>query len=119
PIQPQDEYITVNIPEYVMRVYDDDTLAWSCNVVVGENTKQTVIFNGNLQYVVFSPYWNIPSSILQKETIPASKKNPNYVNKQNMEVIGSDGKAIDPETIDWKKYSGKNFPYKIRQKPGA
>jgi len=119
PIQPHDEYITVNIPEYLMRVYDHDTLAWSCNVVVGETTRQTVIFNGNLRYVVFSPYWVIPPGILQNEILPACRKDPNYIHKQNMEVVEAGGAIVDPKDIDWRKYSAKNFPYKIRQKPGA
>jgi murein L,D-transpeptidase YcbB/YkuD len=45
----------------------------------------TVIFNGNLKYVVFSPYWNVPPSIIQKEVVPGIKRNKNYLANHNME----------------------------------
>ena len=59
------------------------------NVVVGKDLHQTVVFNGDIKYVVFSPYWNIPPSILKKEILPAIKKNPNYLSKNNMEWNGN------------------------------
>jgi murein L,D-transpeptidase YcbB/YkuD len=77
----------------------------------------TVIFNDSLEFIVFSPYWNIPENILYKETIPAVKKNPNYLSKNNMEVVGKSGKVIDPGTINWSKYQ-EHFPYIVREKPG-
>lgn len=118
PAQPAGDYIVVNIPEFVLRVYSADTLSWQCNVVVGKTSTQTVIFNGDLKYVVFAPYWNVPSSIIANEILPACKRNPGYINSHNMEVVGAGGKVISPSSINWSSYSGGNFPYLIRQKPG-
>jgi murein L,D-transpeptidase YcbB/YkuD len=59
------------------------------NVIVGKTTNNTVIFNGKLKYIVFSPYWNVPPSIVQKEIIPGMKKDPNYLAKNNMEITGT------------------------------
>ncbi|MEJ7675266.1 MAG: hypothetical protein WKF59_21810 [Chitinophagaceae bacterium] len=36
------------------------------NVVVGKEGNNTMIFTGNLSSVVFSPYWNVPPSIVKK-----------------------------------------------------
>ncbi|MFX8696489.1 hypothetical protein ABTM58_20930, partial [Acinetobacter baumannii] len=47
-----------------------------------------VIFTDKLKYIVFSPYWNVPPSIVQKEIVPAMKKNSNYLAKNNMEITG-------------------------------
>jgi murein L,D-transpeptidase YcbB/YkuD len=58
------------------------------NVVVGKSQNKTVIFSGGMKYIVFSPYWNIPTSILQKETLPAIKRSKNYLAKHNMEWNG-------------------------------
>ncbi|HRE64957.1 MAG TPA: L,D-transpeptidase family protein [Ferruginibacter sp.] len=81
-------YIVVNIPEYKLHIYENDTLAWDMNVVVGKNQSKTVVFNGDIKYVVFAPYWNIPSSILKNEVLPGIKKNKNYLAKHNMEWNG-------------------------------
>lgn len=52
---------------------------------MGKEVHKTVIFQGDLKYIVFSPYWNVPSSILNKEIKPAIRRNPNYLSKHNME----------------------------------
>jgi murein L,D-transpeptidase YcbB/YkuD len=42
-----------------------------------------------MNQIIFSPYWNIPSSILRKEILPAIAKNSNYLAKHDMEWVGS------------------------------
>lgn len=81
-------YVIVNIPEYRLHVFENDTLAWDMNVVVGKSQSKTVIFNGDIKYVVFSPYWNVPQSILKNEVLPGIKKNKNYLARHNMEWNG-------------------------------
>lgn len=117
PVQLKGDYLAVNIPAFKLFVYEDDSLAWDCNVVVGSINNQSVIFNGNMNTIVFSPYWNIPASIVAKETLPAVKRNKGYLASHNMEVVSGSG-VVNASSIDWGKYSGYNFPYTIRQKPG-
>lgn len=88
PVQLKSDYLLVNIPEYKLHVYEHDSMAFSMNVVVGKDQNKTAIFNGDMKYIVFSPYWNIPSSILKKEMLPAMKRNPNYLAQHNMEWNG-------------------------------
>lgn len=95
-------YIFVNIPEYKLYVYDADTLNFSMNVIVGTTANSTVIFSGNLKYIVFSPYWKVPVKIIKTEILPGIRKDPAYLAKHNMERTGgSDSMPV------------------IRQKPGA
>lgn len=91
------KFILVNIPAYQLYYYENNKLSWGCKVVVGKAMNQTVIFEGNLQYIVFSPYWYVPESIIKKEILPAMKNNPAYLDRHRMEW--NDGK--------------------VRQKPGA
>lgn len=102
PPEKDTNYILVNIPEYKMHVFDSGRLQFDMNVIVGTAANSTVIFNGQLKYIVFSPYWNVPESIVKKEVLPAMKKNPDYLNKNNMEVYGKSSSVPN-----------------IRQKPGA
>ncbi len=94
--------IIVNIPEYKMYVYNKGELQFDMNVVVGASATGTVIFTGNLRYIVFSPYWIIPPSIIKKEILPGIARNPNYLASHHMEEYGKNG----------------NLP-RIRQLPGA
>ncbi len=88
PVSLQKDYLVVNIPEYKLHVIENDSLAFSMNVVVGKSQHKTVVFNGEMKYIVFSPYWNIPASILKNETMPAIRRNPNYLARHNMEWNG-------------------------------
>ena len=85
PIQLKKDYLLINIPAYKLYAYENDSLVFNMNVVVGKDQHKTVIFNGDMKYIVFSPYWNIPPSIIKNETLPALKKNSNYLETHNME----------------------------------
>lgn len=83
------EYLVVNIPDYKLHVFNKDSLLWSMNVVVGQAVHKTVIFYGEMKYVVFSPYWNIPPGILKNEVLPGIRRNPNYLASHRMEKVGN------------------------------
>ncbi len=101
PPQNDKNYVLVNIPEFKLHVFDNDEQVFEMRVIVGSAANNTVIFNGNLKYIVFSPYWNVPESIVRKEIMPAMNKDKNYIGSHNMEITS---------------YSG-SLP-NIRQKPG-
>jgi murein L,D-transpeptidase YcbB/YkuD len=81
------QLIEVNIPEYMMSVYDDKAKTFEMKVVVGKEGANTTMFSGDLNQIVFSPYWNIPGSIVEDEILPAMKKNQNYLQKHHMEIV--------------------------------
>ena len=115
PVEIENDYLLVNIPEYKLHVFENKKMVWQTNVVVGKAAKQTSIFKGNISRIILNPYWNVPTSITNKEILPKLKRNRNYLSRNNMEVI-SGGKVINPRTINWNKYS--RIPFEIRQKPG-
>ncbi|HJU45222.1 MAG TPA: L,D-transpeptidase family protein [Chitinophagaceae bacterium] len=85
PADPPPDYLLVNIPAYKLFVYEKDKLAWDMNVVVGSVAHNTVIFRGDMKYVVFSPYWNVPPGILRNEVLPGIRRSSNYLARHNME----------------------------------
>ena len=88
-INDQKDYIVVNIPSYRLFYFHDKDTVLVSRVVVGKELNKTVIFSGNMSYLVFSPYWNVPTSILNKEIKPGIEKDPNYLSKHNMEWAGN------------------------------
>jgi murein L,D-transpeptidase YcbB/YkuD len=79
------DYLLVNIPEYKLHVYEKGKYAWNMNVVTGSVTNSTVIFMGDLKYVVFSPYWNVTPGIIKNEIVPGMARNKNYLASHRME----------------------------------
>ncbi|MBC7867407.1 MAG: L,D-transpeptidase family protein, partial [Gloeobacteraceae cyanobacterium ES-bin-316] len=89
--EPAGQMIVVNIPEFILHVKDGKTKVFDMNVVVGKEGHNTMMFTGDLNQVVFSPYWNLPPSIVKKEIMPAMARNPNYLATHNMEITGNEG----------------------------
>ena len=79
------ELIVVNIPAYELTFFRDGEPELRSKVVVGKAMHKTVIFSAPMKYIVFRPYWNVPTSILKKEILPAIEKNPNYLEEHDME----------------------------------
>jgi murein L,D-transpeptidase YcbB/YkuD len=114
-----ERHIRVNVPAFELEVHDRGQIPLKMRVVVGANDNKTPLFTSDMKYVVFSPYWNIPESILTKETLPRILKDPEYAKRQNLEVVKVSGKQIeiiDPDDIDWEKAEASEI--QIRQRPG-
>ena len=88
--QPKGNLIVVNIPEFVLHLYEGNQKVFDIDVVVGKEGHNTMMFNGDLNQVVFCPYWNIPQSIVVHEILPEIDKHPGYLEKENMEVTGEE-----------------------------
>ena len=122
PIAQGSRMITINIPEFVLRGYevhgDEITVKTEMKVIVGKalNTR-TPIFDEDMRFIEFSPYWNIPPSIARKETVPKLRQDPGYLDRQGMEFVAGDGRVL-------RSVSGANLDavlagkMRIRQRPG-
>ncbi len=81
-------FILVNIPEFKLHVFESGKKVFDINIIVGKAGTNTVVFSDELKYVVFSPYWNVPRSIVRNEILPAMQRNSNYLSSHNMEQTG-------------------------------
>ncbi|WP_348800386.1 L,D-transpeptidase family protein [Flavobacterium adhaerens] len=79
------EYLEINIPEFKLYLIRDGEISFVSPVVVGKAMTQTVIFSGMMRYIVFSPYWVVPQSIINSEIKPGMAKDKNYLAKKNLE----------------------------------
>lgn len=80
-----DRFLFVNIPAYELNLFDDGKIEFNSPVVVGNVMTKTVIFDGEMSYLAFSPYWNLPQSIIKNEVKPGLEKDKDYLKKRNME----------------------------------
>ncbi|MCJ7628806.1 MAG: L,D-transpeptidase family protein [Longimicrobiales bacterium] len=94
PEEQSPDLLVVNIPEFRLHVYEEGAEVMSMEVVVGANATRTVVFIDTLSQVVFSPTWMVPASITRDEILPAIRRDPDYLRKNNMEIVG--GSASDP-----------------------
>jgi L,D-transpeptidase YcbB len=113
--------VVVNLPEYRLRAMNTDgTVAFYKNVIIGKAYgHKSPVFEKEIQYVVFRPYWEVTPSIQRGEVVPHIQKDPDYIAKHNFQVITPKGEVVtenvvSPETLEGLK-TGRLL---VRQKPG-
>lgn len=112
-----EDYISINIPEYILRVYRKGREDLEMKVVLGSEYNATPIFSDTLEYIVFSPTWNVPMSILEEEFIPKLQRNPRAFDPERF-TIYKDGEPVDPEKEDWNAKDLDPKKYKMVENPG-
>ena len=113
-----DDYLIVDIAGFHAYLIEEGRQIWSTRVQVGKPYHATPVFRDTVRYLDFNPTWTIPPGILRRDTLPAIRRDPDYLRRNNMSVVTMAGKVVDPSTIDWPATASKGFPYMIRQEPG-
>jgi murein L,D-transpeptidase YcbB/YkuD len=112
-----DRYVFVNVPAYQMQLMEGNTPALAMRVIVGDPKHPTPLFSDEMTTVVFSPNWNVPESIIRKEMLPKLVNDPDYLQRQDIQVVGTSGDVVDAQAVDWsdeQSVAGLHF----RQEPG-
>ena len=80
-----DEHIIINIPSYKLFYKKDGVNILESKILVGKNMTETVVLSSNITKIVFSPYWNIPKSIVENELKDLMTLNEDYMTIHNIE----------------------------------
>jgi murein L,D-transpeptidase YcbB/YkuD len=76
------------------------------------------VFEKDMQYLVFRPYWNVPRSIQRSEIVPAIERDRNYIAKRNYEVTTFQGQVVTSGRIDDEVLAQlRSGKLAVRQKP--
>jgi murein L,D-transpeptidase YcbB/YkuD len=116
-----DPPIVVNIPEFRLRTLRRQPASYlTMRVVVGKAMRtQTPVFANTMKYVIFRPYWLVPTSILRNETIPKTRRNPNYLADNGFEVVDGNGNVVPSSPASDDVIDGlRSGSFRVRQKPG-
>lgn len=113
-----DTYVMVNIPGYRAHMVRNGEKIWESRAQVGRTRRQSPVFHSTLSYLDLNPTWTVPPTILEEDVLPKVRTDLSYLDTRNLHVLDYDGNEIDPWFIDWNAYTGKNFPWLIRQTPG-
>ena len=113
------DFVLVDVAGFDVSWFRDDEPVWTSKVIVGRPYRETPIFRSTITYVVFNPTWTVPPGILVKDKLPVIQRDPGYLKKNNIRVIDSQGREVDPYKVNWKAYGpGRLPPYQLRQDPG-
>jgi murein L,D-transpeptidase YcbB/YkuD len=121
PPPPTGRFLLINIPEFRLLAFDSEVAVdrplLEMPVIVGRAGKtETPVFADEVEYLDFSPYWNVPRSIAVKEMLPKLRADPGYLARQNMEIVGNGvHTAVDAATLAELERGAA----RLRQRPGT
>jgi murein L,D-transpeptidase YcbB/YkuD len=110
-------YIWVNLPGYQMQVIESDSVKLVSKVICGKPLTRTPVLTSVISELITYPQWVPPPSIIMKEILPAIKKSTKYLAKKGFSLVNSKGEEVNPDSVDWSKYS-KTMPYRVVQGSG-
>jgi murein L,D-transpeptidase YcbB/YkuD len=117
PEQMPSRYVWVNLPAYSMQFRENDTLRLKSKIICGKPATRTPLLTSAISELVTYPQWTVPASIIEKEILPAVKKNTAYLAEKGFSLVNSKGDEVHPDSVDWSKYR-KGIPYKVVQGSG-
>jgi murein L,D-transpeptidase YcbB/YkuD len=103
--------IVVDLPAYRLWAFQNGSseAPLEMRVVVGAALRtETPLFVGQMRYLEFNPYWNVPRSILENEILPRLARNPDYLAQNDMETVPAGASVADLR-------AGRA---RVRQRPG-
>lgn len=114
-------YFVVNIPAFELNVYKDNKQTLGMRTIVGNKKTPTPIFHDHLEYLVFSPTWTVPRSIIVNEMLPRLKSDSTYLSRNGYKLYNSwdeNAEPIDQMSINWSEINPSNINLRVVQNPG-
>jgi L,D-transpeptidase YcbB len=110
-------YVVVNIPAAFAEAVENDKVMRRYRVIVGKTEKPSPTLSAEITSVNLNPTWTVPSSIAKTEISAHMRRDPGYLARMHMEVLGAHDTPIDPRSVDW---SGTRMPdFTVRQQSGS
>jgi murein L,D-transpeptidase YcbB/YkuD len=110
--------VVVDIAGFEVSLWRDGHRLLRSRAQVGRPYRSTPVFSDSITYIEFNPTWTVPPTIFSEDVLPAIKRDPGYLARNNMRVLTMGGEEVDPGTVNWALYPQQGFPYMIRQMPG-
>jgi murein L,D-transpeptidase YcbB/YkuD len=112
-----ERYVVVNIPAAYAEAVAGSKVERRYRVIVGKTDKPSPTLSAQINAVDLNPTWTVPLSIAKNEIFARMRRDPTYLSRMHMRVLGVRDEEIDPRSIDWASNRSPNFT--IRQDSGT
>ena len=112
-----ERYVVVNIPAAFAEAIAHDKVERRYRVIVGRTDKPSPTLTAYITAVDLNPTWTVPLSITKNEIRARMRRDPNYLSRMHMRVLGAHDESIDPRSVDWSSDRSPNFT--VRQDSGG
>jgi murein L,D-transpeptidase YcbB/YkuD len=112
-----ERYVVVNIPAAFVDAVSHDKVERRYRVIVGKVDKPSPTLTAYITAVNLNPTWTVPLSITKNEIFARMRRDPTYISRMHMRVLGAHDEELDPGSIDWSSERSPNFT--VRQDSGG
>ena len=95
----REDFLLVNIPAFTVTLFRDGEADVMTRVIVGEEDKQTPLFEALLKSVVLNPTWTVPRKIASEELLPKIRNDVSFLSRNAYDVVDRNGTAVDPADV--------------------
>lgn len=116
-----DPHILVNSAGFRLDVMEKDRSVLDMRVIVGTPDQATPSFAATMNSLIINPYWNVPARIAREKLLPLQQRNPAFFPARDIRIYPNgvaNAEPVDPASVNWKRLTAENFPYRVRQEPG-
>jgi murein L,D-transpeptidase YcbB/YkuD len=110
-------YVVVNIPAAFVEAIGAGKVERRYRVIVGKIDRPSPTLTAYITAVDLNPTWTVPLSITKNEIKAHMRRDPTYLSRMHMKVLGAHDEEIDPQSIDWSSDRSPNFT--VRQDSGT
>jgi murein L,D-transpeptidase YcbB/YkuD len=112
-----ERYVVVNIPAAFVEAIANGRVERRYRVIVGKIDRPSPTLTAAITAVDLNPTWTVPLSITKNEIFARMRKDPSYLSRMHMRLLGGHDEDISPASIDWSSDRSPNFT--VRQDAGS
>jgi|SoiMethySBSTD1v2_1073268.scaffolds.fasta_scaffold31579_5 murein L,D-transpeptidase YcbB/YkuD len=87
-------HVVLNIPDFSLRVYNNNAQVWTTRVVVGKPGTPTPLLSETMKYITVNPTWNVPPSIVYNEYLPALQQDPTVLKRMGLNLVQNNDGSV-------------------------
>lgn len=111
------KYILMNAASFELQGINNGRVEVVSRTIAGKRTTPTPSVSTAVRAINILPYWHVPGTIAKAQVIPAIRKDPSYLYRENIRVFSTfGGEEIDPAQVNW--WGPESTRYVFRQDPG-
>ena len=111
-----ERYVVVNIPAAFVEAVANSKVERRYRVIVGKIDKPSPTLTAYITAVDLNPTWTVPLSITKTEIANHMRRDPSYLSRMHMRLLGAHDEEISPSSVDWSMGRSPNFT--VRQDAG-
>lgn len=98
----RDRAVIIDLAGSRVLFMQSDVVAWESPAQLGRLIRQTPMAQSAITRITLNPSWNLPSTALYEEVLPAIRGDKDYLTRNRIRVYAADGSELSPADVNWK-----------------